>query len=288
MDSLSLLKRLLTKIFKNEKISMFETQELLKDDMESNMGLEIESSMLFNDLNREDAVYLTMPFISGLLNSDMHKLAKYVEGIIQLDVFETKDSGNFELSEMETPGMKYSVTSDAYCFNPQRVYTDILSGKLARNDKIHIHNRIMNFRFDHIDWEDKDFLKEMMKFCFYKALLLIRTLINEDSIHKLSDNPPEENATPTQIYKLMPCGHLNPIELKRRDLLKRRLDPTQTLDEYVESLLKLQSKISTRSNDRSLDNDKHFEEGSEVQKLRQSEDFDDFRRNFRGNTKNIG
>lgn len=286
MDNLSLLKGLLTRLFKNEKIATVGMQELQRSSMESNANVECENNSSFDDLSKDDAVKLTVPFVDGVLNNDRKSLERFIETVIKLGIFETRD-GDFVFPEAEVPGLKYSTVSDAYHFDPQRVYSDVLSEKLSRNDKIYINRRIVDFRPDYIDWEDKEFLKKMLKSCFYRAVLLIKALTNEDSIKKVSDDISEKNRKPTQIYKLMPCGHLNPLELKRKDLLKRKFEPAQTLDEYVENLLKHKSKASAR-NSNNIDNDKNSEENRDVQRIRQSDDFNDFRRNFRGNTRNVG
>lgn len=163
-------------------------------------------------------------------------------------------------------------------FNNLKVSNDIKNGILNRNDKIFMFNKIKEFQYDFIDWDDKEYLKDLLKVCFYKALLLYRTLQSEELISKKSESYDELSVKPT-AFTLMPCGHLNPISKIRKELFKRRINPNMTLDEYADKIMK---ELRERE-----DNEKPIKKNKDVTEQRKNDDEKDILRNFKGNTKNI-
>lgn len=283
MPILNILKRLLIKLLKNEKITTTETAEALgyltkpQPDTVESEGVEIVKNLEFCELSPQETIYLAIPFIKAALINSKADLLKYIGDILKIKDLWTSNDSEIDLRSNQI--LNYS--SEEY-FDPQRVFSDILQGKLNRSDKIHMSRTIANFQINYVDWEDREFLCKLTVACLYKALLLLRSLQNEEEIYNLKDvySDDERKQSAPQMYTFMPCGHLNPIDISRKSLLKRRFEPTLTLEDYSRSLLAKQTGAGSGLN--------KMKEESDIEKLRKKDEFDEFRRNFRGNTKDIG
>lgn len=263
---------------KEELARIFESKKTKTDEkLDLEDELEIETGMRIVELDREDLIRLTIPFIKGITRNSKDYLIKFIRNILELKIEETAENIEKDPVLKQLIGYKCSKSSESY----RSIFDGILEGKIGRSSKIKLNETVRKLDFRYIDWEDKDFLHSMVEACLCKALLLLRSMINEDEIAKRDDNNEndeiEENNTKVKVVKLMDCGHLNPVELTRKDILKRRINPTKTLDEYVEWL-----QANTKKETKQVSKEKTIEE------QRKWDDFRDFKRNFKGNTKNIG
>lgn len=248
-------------------------------------------SSTFNELDGDELLAFTIPFISGMNRNNSQDLLSFIH--LTIGIF---DSGNQRISDdsLNPPesfysanlaGMKIIQESNKINeFSALKVLKDIKNGLLRREDKIFMAGKIKEFNFQFIDWENKEVIKDLLEICLYKALLTAKSLMCEENIKQSAASRQEnssgiEEATPsTRAFTLMPCGHLNPVQNIRKDLLKRRINPNMTMDEYADSVMeevKERDKIKPQERKKDLE---YFRKGDEDK---------DSRKNFRGNTRNI-
>lgn len=275
-NSTRILKKLLIEVLENKIPSEDKLNNLLV------LSTQVNEEMPFDEIPEDEIIYLLVPFIFGTSVKDRVNLINFIRNTIKIGVFESENSAVF-LPDGVSVTKRIDKCNIEQKFDPGKVLSDILDGNFDRSDKIYMNNAVKNFNLEYIEWDDRDFMKDILKTCVYKSLLLLRSMITEDNVIQFKDD--DEPAKPMQAYKLMSCGHLNPIipvsdEVTRKDLLKRRFNPTQTIDEYVDNLLEKQAtgKQSTPKNK----NEKSLED------LRKQDDENDRTSGFRGNTKNVG
>lgn len=281
------LKMTLLKIFGNGRLSP-EDLELPEDHGAWEHGMKLE------DIATEDLLKVTISFVKAYGGSKAD-ISSHISRVLDLDVFEqrpketsrdysTHSSNSGSASDKVLPGdaRVLNLARDAgraseYEFDPKRTYESICNNVYSRSDMVYLMEKVKSFRFDFIDWEDREFLIEMIKYTFYRSLLMLRSVSNREGVEKCKDGA--HSAEPRmQAYVLAPCGHINPIYNERKELLSRRLKPTMSLDDYARTVLDdMKKKEKPESNS---------SEGSKDKKPR-DEDFDDYKRNFRGNTKNM-
>lgn len=277
--SIESIKALLVKIFQNEKI-----KDIPNDDFT------LEQNTEFSELGHDHKIRFLIPFVCGVAKEDKNQLTTYIENCLQTSLFESSDQESSNLIgtsvEMGVYAMKQEINKSGnmrYVFDPVKVYECVKAGEIGRNDKIFLNNNLKEFSIGFVDWEDAEFLETLAKACFYRSLLCLKSILNEENIKKSADEDTRLEESPSmKVFKMMKCGHLNPVEPDRKTLLQRRIKPTKSIDEYVESVMADMKKREAKKND----SDKPKED--ELQDLRKKDEFDEFRRNFRGNTKGMG
>lgn len=277
MDDLYEIKKILIKILQNVKIT---TENQIKLNKET----QIDDSVNIKELSCEEMIFLTLPFIKAVCSNEKAELIKFIESILKIGIFEIKeDNYSTDIPNMCIFNNSLKISTNIYnqnIFDPRKTFNDILNDRLIRDDKILMNNKINGFKVDFIDWEDKDFLKEMLEICFYRSLLLLREILNEENMISSQKTLTNQEEKRTKVFKLMPCGHLNPVELTRKDLLKNRFKPTKTLEEYANELMK---ELNDKKN--KIQPEK---KPADSENLRKKDDMNDLTINFRGNTKNKG
>jgi len=233
-----------------------------------------EKEVQFDELDCNDIISLTLPFIRGAVRNDKEELLEFLKGVIRVGIFEKEDGTPcFSQDDFLVP----TTRTLPYTFDLERVLAEIQAGQLGRGDKIYMNSSIRDFHTGYFEWDDKDFLRDLLKICSYKSLLQLRSVINEENVAQLHED--DQVAKPMQAYNLMACGHLNPVGgsgVGRKDLLKRRFNPTMTIEEYVEKLMSADRLKRRVSKEKSDDHERKMDEADESM------------RGFRGNTRNIG
>lgn len=284
---IELIKIFIVKIFQNEKIKDLDT---LNDDFN------LEKGLLFDEMDLGEKIRTITPFIHGFVNQDKDKLAMFIENCIQMNLFDTGDhesSINNKIDtfiNMQIDKMKQEINQSGknkYIFDPVKIYTCVKSGEIGRNDKIFLNNTLKEFSLRFVDWEDVEFIETLVKACFYKSLLCLKSILCEENIKMNTKRDVDfEDSPSTTVFKLMKCGHLNSFVPDRKTLLQRRIKPTKTLDEYADSVLADMKRREAEKNE--FTNLKDDDIDSADQEQRKDDEFDEFRRNFRGNTKKMG
>lgn len=275
MENINATRRHLLRVFQSQAIN----EPLLQQP-----HLELEEGISLDDLDSNVLLQLTIPFIIGVSKNNKEELISFIRTVLKLDI----DSESMVKSEEAPFSLKHAFVINTNSITDtvgyKRIFEDILEGKLTRENKIRIGS-IAKFTLpSYIEWECKSFMKNMIEACLCIALLQLRSILNEEEIlerkrtERTVFNIEEKEAGP-QIYNVLKCGHLKPVETSRKDLLKRRITPTKTIDEYVASL---QDSIKPE-----IEKKPGKEEMSTLKK-RLKDDFSDLTMNFRGNTKNVG
>jgi hypothetical protein len=285
------LKKCLLKILSSSSLNLIEIENLNSSKIHSDI----------DEISTKDLLLFTIPFVIGVYKNSKEEILKYIEIIEETRLFEDRERNNDEFLEKAHANQNNSqkqVATDSdlnnlnsfesgflmknlikespeYKFNSLKVINEVKSGILNREDKIYMYNRIKEFKIDFIDWGDREYIENLLRICFYKAVIHYRSIITEQQVLKKAESIEEAQKAPT-AFTMMPCGHLNPLKDVRKELLKRRINPTMTLDEYADSLMEKMNRIENEEK-----KDKSIEE------LREEDDKKDIRKNFRGNTKNI-
>lgn len=261
-------KMALLKVFRNERLS--------PKDLELLENHELEQGVRLEDVPTEELLGVTTSFVKAWGGSKAD-IDCYVNRVLDLDVFEQEE--HYDAQSMGTlcpDSLAREAGRAAYRFDPRRVYESILCHEHSRSDMVYLMGRVRSFRFDLIDWEDRETLVEVIKYTFYRSLLRLRSIGNEERLKPCNDD--HRDVPKMQAYVLSSCGHMNPVYDERRAMLRRRVEPTMSLDEYANMVLddmKQREELATKSS------------GSSRAKQPQ-EDLDEYKRNFRGNTKNVG
>lgn len=280
----------LLKIFGNKKLCP-EDLELPEDH-----GA-LESGVDLGDISTDGLLGVVISFVKAY-NGSKDDINSYISRILDLNVFEKKHSETCAILSSSCnyvdngvfPGATSmfgsgSFARDAgkapvYEFDPKRAHENICNNIYCRPDRVYLMEKVRSFKFDFIDWDDREFLIEMIKYTFYRSLLMLRSIANKEDIEKCESR--NQYTDPCmQAYTLAPCGHVNPIYSERKELLSRRVKPTMSLDDYAKVVLEnMKQREESRPKDSS-------DEDSRDRRPR-DEDFADYKRNFRGNTKNVG
>lgn len=262
------LKMTLLKVFRNEKLSPKDL-ELLENHV-------VEQGVTLEDIPTEELLGVTISFVKAFGGSKAD-VDSYASRVLDLNVFEREEYCVPSEMGIFAPGsLAREAGRTPYNFDPRRVHESILNRAYNRSDMIYLVGKVRSFRFDFVDWSDREFLVEIIKYTFYRSLLMLRSITNEESLEQCNGSYQE---TPQmQAYVLASCGHINPVYDERRKMLRRRIEPVMSLDDYAKTILKDMKKREELSSKNS--------ENSRVEHPR--EDMDDYKRNFRGNTKNVG
>ncbi|KAM0681386.1 hypothetical protein GINT2_000588 [Glugoides intestinalis] len=277
MDNINIIRRQLLRIFHHEAVN----EQIIQEPQ-----LELEIGMTLNDLDTNMLVQLTIPFILGVSKNSKEEIINFIRTVLKLDIDAESIIKPEEIPFPVKHGFGISTTNINENVSYKLIFENILEGKLSRESKIRIGS-IAKFELPpYIEWDCKSFIKSLLEACLCFALLQLRTILNEEEIleSKRREKPIEnfyidDKKAGTQIYNILECGHLKPIENCRKDLLKRRITPTKTLDEYVASL---------QDNIKNEIDRKPGKSEFTAEKQRRKDDLSDLTRNFRGNTKNIG
>jgi len=223
-------------------------------------------------------------------DSEIHNSADSLqpEGILK-DFLCPSNTLSFNIYDKKKTSECLISEDSAYKFDPEKVMRDIIGNSYDRSARIYLISKVKSFKFDFIDWEDRDFLIEMIKYTFYKSLLALRTITNEENIKQKPSEASEEPRS-MESYKLYSCGHVDKIYDERKELLSRRLKPTMTMDELtsiaVTDMKKREEKSKIKEKniiDKIEDSDsKSRDEYERLDSVKEDA------RSFPGNTKNIG
>lgn len=271
-DRIRIIKTALLKILCNKPLDLKEIQ-----------GLEL------GELIDENILFYTIPFIHAMFKNDKNELIKFIDLVIPIlreDSHKNDESlsnldfsNNFQVPSYETAKMAaFQMIKETTQFDALKTCCDIKNGILRREDKIFMNSKIKNLNIDFIDWEDQEYLKQVLEVCLYRAMISFRTLNSEDMVRSNKESNDTGKEVISQVFNLLPCGHLNPVQNIRKELFKRRITPNKTLDEYVDSIME--------------DLKEREEKVPEVIKrdlkyLRKEDNEKDVRQNFKGNTQNM-
>lgn len=280
------MRRSLLKIFKNEKI------ELVAGDPP-----EVSKNECFLEIETPEVLGLCVPFARAYFYENIdtslckENLVAFMEGIVGLGLVE--DSGKD--SPFEYPELVSSIPSCRAMLwdsgQPEKksllgIMKNTLNGIYDRSDRIYLFGRVRDFRWEYIDWEDREFSTQMIEYLFCRSLLMFRSTSNEHSMRAVPDDG-KAQVPRMSAWRMQPCGHLNELyreDPERAELLRRRLAPGMTLSEYADFVT-----MDLRRRERqktAVREDGDSEE--ELRSRRKEDDLNDSRRNFRGNTRNVG
>ncbi|KAK6090254.1 hypothetical protein P3W45_000802 [Vairimorpha bombi] len=173
------------------------------------------------------------------------------------------------------------------------------TGLISRNDKIYMYNIKKSFRFDYIDWEDREWIYSLIEYLFILCIEDIHILNIELEMIKLK----KEESNNKNITK----DHKNIIEtynIKRSDILVNRIKPKYTLDQFADKLMKQiankdeiankdtnKNDIANKDKEENKDKDENKEEieiKEDLSNIRMKDEINDDRHINKGNTDNVG
>jgi hypothetical protein len=253
-----------------------------------------ESVCEINEMDCTDILLLTIPFINGVCMNNKDELLRFNNLVIKTKIFAVPDQIfdydqklDFDTLSFETIKNIKTPVND-YFFDPLKVLSDIQNSNIARLDLIFMNNEIkkLTSNFNFCDWDDREYLEDLLKVCFYKSILCFRSISNEDRIKSqikngetdINQRGNDEYAKP-KVLNILECGHLQIQGNPRKDILKRRIKPTLTMDEYFEL-------VSKDAKDR--ENVKPATIDKDLKYLRKADEERDRTANFRGNVRKMG
>lgn len=187
-------------------------------------------------------------------------------------------------------------------FTPIRINT--------REDKIRIYNLKQSFTFDYIDWEDREWLVRLLEYFYIKSLETLRFLKLEPhsgssglsssglsssglsssgissrkiEIRKINsiNSTGIEDSTNTKDSKDLSRLVYGDVSFRRSDLLRRRINPKYSLEEFGDLLVERLKKQSVAAQEKVVE-----EEEQTLKELRERDEERDDQE--KGNTKNVG
>lgn len=189
-----------------------------------------EDKIKIYDIPTNDIIYLFIPFINSS-NGHNIDIKEYIYRMIELEVIEPAKK---EVETIETI-FQHNLTNIVYIndeniIDPINVTNNILNGKYDRSEYLFIRKMIKELKYDYVDWDDRSQLLEILKYTFYKSLLLLRGEMKLKNVKTQKC----EYITPKKMesFRIFECGHLNQIYSERSDLLQARLKPTMTQEEF--------------------------------------------------------
>lgn len=246
-----------------------EYKETLKSLLEENTKLE--------EMDQDDFVCLLANFIESIMKKN---IKNYVNLVIKLGFFEEKfdekiPSINLELTTNLIKKI-YPIQNKSED-DPISIARNILNGIYNRDDRIYVAKQTREFKLDYINWEDRDNLIDIVKLTFFKSL---HTFKNEANLEMAEEgNIFTERSTKMSSYKVFSCGHMENIYNERGNLLKKRLKPTMTMEE----LTKLAPAHPVIKDKLSIPKKEDFDVRNDSK-----DSLADYKKCFKGNTKNIG
>ncbi|WUR03742.1 uncharacterized protein VNE69_06063 [Vairimorpha necatrix] len=229
-----------------------------------------------NDLDSRDLLDFSIPFLNG----------KYLE---------TQNRKQESIEEYENYMFYIEDLKDQEKYNIK-----------SRNDKIKMYKIKKSFRFDFIDWDDKEWILSLLEYLYVVSIETVNYLKLEIIFQEMRQKEEQEdfhrkinNSKKTLTYKNIEridkidethnstgdkTHNYKNIErniINRKDMLKNRIQPKYTLDQFAEKLLK-------NINERPEIEKKEEEREKDLEELRRQDEINDERHNTRGNTENIG
>lgn len=204
----------------------------------------------------------------------------------RLNILDKNNSSSNNNKNKSTPGSCASFINNSY-------NSSILN--LERKEKIFVHKVISNFNPSTIDWDDKDNLIGILKYCVGLSIQLYFGLIKEEKLVNIED----KNNLKTKTFVIRQCGHTGDIFIpdtinkmvnselhKRSDLLKRRINPQMTLDEYAKLIMDDMKK--TEEYKKAIEEIEISSEETQREKDISKDDQNDLMNGFAGKTKKQG
>lgn len=302
------LKHSLVKLFKNEPVDALHVEF---PSLSKNERIE--------DVQTSELVPLLAPFVEAyrLLETDPGEckanLVCFIDGILALGINDApqhaleknapmllNDGGSlFDRHTTSIPGEVANSLSE--------IWNNAKNGRYNRGDKIRLQKEIREFRYDFIDWEDREYLLGMLRYALCRSIQMYNWLENEERVKAAADEKDEFGAEKqTNAYKVWQCGHTTSLRVaastgyaeesvRRSDVLRRSNNPTMTLEEYGDMVLAdmqsreakaLNSKSAAEEGIEEYDDDRK-EEDSRRKAIR-NDSINDEKRSNLGNIKKMG
>ncbi|KAI5152584.1 hypothetical protein ENBRE01_2937 [Enteropsectra breve] len=257
------IKMCLIQIFENKPVNSLDAAPMLYSKNEA-----------FSDFDVSELIRTTIPFVKGCHafekdpRSCLAYFTQYLDDYFSLGRREDDDTAGRTLHQ---------------------IYRHICENKHMREEKMFIHKILSEFQCAAIDWADKERVLEILKYCAAKSLKTISWIDNGNS--KETAKRPA-----TSMYRVESDGKVTDINIRqaikpsmdrREDLLKRRIAPTMSLDDYADLVLDEMSKREASKADKTVLEEQMFSEESEDKRNKEKikkADLKEDRRCNHGNT----
>lgn len=209
-----------------------------------------------SDYSTEILPTLLAPFTNAIhfMNSDIGKAkescTQFLEEMLLLDVVNRRDT----LSE---------------------IYFRVANGSRTRNDRLYLKAAISHAFPRRIEWSDRENIARVMRYAFCKCLEVLAWIVAEERLQHTQNTSHIEDSIPeypTQAYQVDRSGRVREMHViprkdnnfeqiakrqwavPRSSLLRRRINPTMSLDEYA-NMVKRNMPASTITHGISSDED---------------------------------
>lgn len=228
------------------------------------------------ELDISDILYLCIPVINGKyhdqLGNKKESIEQYEDFIINIEDLNKWNKLSEIFKNMEDTGL------------------------ISRNDKIYMYNIKKYFRFDYIDWEDREWIYSLIEYLFILCIEDIHILKIEIEMMKLSKNVDDEKRNVKNVDDVKHVDDVKNAEniltvrnIKRNDILVNRIKPKYTLDQFANKLMKqIEKKGKSSVNEDLYEKEDEREIEEDISNMRMKDEINDERHVSKGNTDNVG
>ncbi|KAM0671566.1 hypothetical protein CWI42_020530 [Ordospora colligata] len=147
--------------------------------------------------------------------------------------------------------------------------------KKEREGRIRIQNKMREFRFEVIDWEDREWVMKLIEYFYVMGMKNVEHLNAEIELLEKSDECRASNQSGIECVRIDESG-------RAENMLVRRNKPTMSLDEFADKLM------ASMKNEVKVIDDTEPEEKYTRNELIMKDNERDWRGSNRGNTIGMG
>ncbi|ADM11032.1 uncharacterized protein Eint_020310 [Encephalitozoon intestinalis ATCC 50506] len=238
------IKELIVRVLENRDIEAVGEMQYTEGDGED-----------LHELSTSDLLNCTSPYIRGVVND---KVGNKYEGLKLFKEY-CEDCEYLKLVEEET--IELCRTS-------------------GRDNKIKLWRKIREFRYDFIDWEDREWIMRLLEYFYIMSMKNIEHLNREIMLLQEKKDKESYKKKGIECIKVDSQGRIS-------DFLARRNSPTMTLDEFAEKIMLGMEKGPSTSSREEEPEDSSSNNLSREELLKRDEERDEKEIN-RGNTTRMG